>query len=435
MIPTMFLICSALGAVLSLSLNETLLSPLEFPLSLTTTTFVTETVTVIVTPSSTVLPSTAQPSSTSPPSSTSWISPSNISDISSAFNVTKFSDNQKNLQVVDEGEVPAEANARLFMEGTQYAQSFLEVLEEDDSSGSSVLQVLYPEGSINPANSPRGGAQFYASPLDITNATNVTFTYSILFPEDFDFVKGGKLPGLYGGRTGCSGGDAAVTCFSTRLMWRAGGQGELYLYSPKDKQTKDLCDDNHSVCDAAYGLSIGRGSFKFAPGKWTRLSQTVTLNTPGEQDGSFTLDVDGEQVIDRKDVFYRDNLGYGPESTGKKSRDGKSRGTQVKTPNPAHHQIGTGPLGLGGLLRREDPTLDELFIQDGDEAFGTQESTSNDGPVGFKGIFFRYQSCFTVSCAWINGFDSTFFGGHESEWASPRDQYVWFKNFSMSCNA
>jgi len=30
------------------------------------------------------------------------------------------------------------------------------------------------------------------------------------------------------------------------------------------------------------------------------------LNTPGKQNGGFTLDVNGRRVIDRTDVFYRD---------------------------------------------------------------------------------------------------------------------------------
>lgn len=40
----------------------------------------------------------------------------------------------------------------------------------------------------------------------------------MFFPADFDFVKGGKLPGMYGGHKGCSGGQDSEDCFSTRLM-------------------------------------------------------------------------------------------------------------------------------------------------------------------------------------------------------------------------
>lgn len=96
------------------------------------------------------------------------------------------------------------------------------------------MQVLYPKGSINPNPAHTGGVGFYATPVDFTKANNVSLSYSIFFPADFDFVKAGKLPGLTGGHGGCSGGKNADDCFSTRLMWRAGGLGELYLYGELD---------------------------------------------------------------------------------------------------------------------------------------------------------------------------------------------------------
>jgi hypothetical protein len=100
-------------------------------------------------------------------------------------------------------------------------------------NASTVFQVLYPQNSINPGTKPFGGAQFYASPLNIADAQAMQFTYSVFFPSDFDWVKAGKLPGLFGGRPSCSGGDAATDCFSTRLMWRQDGMGELYLVSTR----------------------------------------------------------------------------------------------------------------------------------------------------------------------------------------------------------
>jgi hypothetical protein len=47
-----------------------------------------------------------------------------------------------------------------------------------------------------------------------------------MFEEDFEFVLGGKLPGIFGGvgdlSYRCSGGrkDDRCKCFSLRLMWR-----------------------------------------------------------------------------------------------------------------------------------------------------------------------------------------------------------------------
>ena len=77
------------------------------------------------------------------------------------------------------------------------------------------LKVTYPRGSYSPSHYPRGGADFYSTPslmewegerkkrdVDkgmLRGANNVTLEYSVYFPSDFDFVKGGKLPGLYGG--------------------------------------------------------------------------------------------------------------------------------------------------------------------------------------------------------------------------------------------
>ncbi len=29
---------------------------------------------------------------------------------------------------------------------------------------------------------------------------------------------------------------------------------------------------------------------------------------------------------------------------------------------------------------------------------------------------------------------STFFGGHDEGWATPKDQFVWFKDFELSIN-
>lgn len=92
-----------------------------------------------------------------------------------------------------------------------------------------VLQVTYPAGSFS---HDTGGAQFYSlwNTSDGSTFNSVLLTYEVAFDADFDWVKGGKLPGLRGGPDvdGCSGGDAALgqNCFSSRLMWRASGAGE-----------------------------------------------------------------------------------------------------------------------------------------------------------------------------------------------------------------
>lgn len=99
------------------------------------------------------------------------------------------------------------------------------------AAGQAVIQTFYPQGSSNPGGETVGGSQFYGlTSLDLKSALSVTLAYSVFFPVSFDWVKGGKLPGLYGGRESCSGGDTAADCWSARFMWREEGMGELYLY-------------------------------------------------------------------------------------------------------------------------------------------------------------------------------------------------------------
>ena len=156
-------------------------------------------------------------------STSSWAAPKFFTDLS-AFNITHFATGRDNLEVV--------AGVTLGVQDTTHVDDSSSCAIPVRTNASVMLQLFYPEGSINPAGWPRGGSEFYAAPLDVSKASSLTFEYKVFFPSDFEWVKGGKLPGLYGGRTGCSGGDAALDCFSTRLMWRAGGAGELYLVKP-----------------------------------------------------------------------------------------------------------------------------------------------------------------------------------------------------------
>lgn len=174
-------------------------------------------ITVHAKPKTEVVTVTTGPSQPKRPinSRASWAPPAHYTNLS-CFNVTKFACGQDNVQL------------------TETSRSSASTSSTDptiQSTGNTALQLFYPKGSINPGNNaaPNGGADFYASPLDLSDSRNVSMEYSVFFPEGFQWVKGGKLPGLYGGRPGCSGGDAAEDCFSTRLMWRAGGVGELYL--------------------------------------------------------------------------------------------------------------------------------------------------------------------------------------------------------------
>ncbi|KAK1218510.1 hypothetical protein PQX77_018836 [Marasmius sp. AFHP31] len=106
-------------------------------------------------------------------------------------------------------------------------------------------------------------------------------SYDIAFDKDFEWVKGGKLPGLRGGpnSAGCSGGNRPTgrDCFSTRLMWRQDGAGEVYAYM---QSPNGLCKQRNITCNSDFGISISRGSFIFAAGQWSHVTLLVQLNNP-----------------------------------------------------------------------------------------------------------------------------------------------------------
>ncbi|MGD1952506.1 MAG: polysaccharide lyase [Leptolyngbyaceae cyanobacterium] len=158
-----------------------------------------------------------------------------------------------------------------------------------------VLRVYYPEGSASPSVSRQndvslGGAQFYAD-LFVPPHDELRLSYYVKFAEGFDFVKGGKLPGLFGG-AGASGGRIpdGADGFSTRLMWRTEGQGEVYAYLPTSE---------------SFGTSIDRGAWQFEPGVWYKLDQEIMLNTPDVADGEIRLWVNDTLVIEQTEILFR----------------------------------------------------------------------------------------------------------------------------------
>ncbi len=132
--------------------------------------------------------------------------------------------------------------------------------------GQSALIANFPAGTVDPSST--SGFSFYTqgaqNSVDVTGAKEVLFSYSVFFKSGFQFQKGGKMPGLYGGTSlamakSCSGGRQhnRDECFSVRLMWRTNGMGELYNYYPTSvTQGSGYCSlPPYSVCDTVYGDS------------------------------------------------------------------------------------------------------------------------------------------------------------------------------------
>jgi hypothetical protein len=162
-------------------------------------------------------------------------------------------------------------------------------------SGRTFARVRYPAGSISPGTvkqlgAPSGGVGFRVK-LGLPPSNTMHLSYYVRFAPNFEFVKGGKLPGM-GGGNGNTGGKIpnGYDGFSSRLMWRDGGHGEVYAYLPSSK---------------TWGTSLGRGSWTFKKGVWHHMEQTLRVNTPGKRDGKVMVWQDGRLVFRTGGLEFR----------------------------------------------------------------------------------------------------------------------------------
>jgi len=197
-------------------------------------------------------------------------------------------------------------NAWGYLAQGSFGQAQLSAVSDASApGGGQVLRVLYGQGSS--ANSCTdcanpGGGQFYTSLAamgqpSLATAPVLYLRYYVKFPAGFDFGRGGKLPGLYGGPIGAESGGHHGAGFSTRYMWRdhhvsgsvsqcsrSAPCAEVYLYSPQSTQ--------------GYGQDLG-GQWQWqADGRWHMIEQRVDRST-----GDITVWYDGSQVLNEPGVL------------------------------------------------------------------------------------------------------------------------------------
>ena len=190
------------------------------------------------------------------------------------------------------------------------------IVNED---GSKVLRVEYPEGLFG-SGDDRTGAQ-WRTILD-QGYEALELEYRIKFEDGFDFVRGGKLPGLAGG-TGNSGGNRpnGTDGFSARMHWRTDGSSgspldsdetdraniAQYLYHPDQTTNNGVNGDDLDYDDGPSG-----NWEEFESDRWYHLRHRIIMNTPGTNGGQGLRDgviqawLDGVQVLDVDDIRFRD---------------------------------------------------------------------------------------------------------------------------------
>lgn len=159
------------------------------------------------------------------------------------------------------------------------------VAAPDAYSGKS-LRIEYPADKYG---SNESGAQWKGV---FASSDSVYLEYKVKFEAGFDFVKGGKLPGVCGGD--CNSGSIipdGTDGWSARFMWRADGRLSLYLYH------MDQPDD--------YGHYIDVDAPTFTPGTWYTIRQFVKLNSPGNADGVIKVWVNDQLGLTRSNLRFR----------------------------------------------------------------------------------------------------------------------------------
>jgi hypothetical protein len=184
--------------------------------------------------------------------------------------------------------------------------------------GENVLQVMYPEGKVgNDGAGAKWNLKFDRS------YEEYTVEYKVRTPKDFDFVRGGKLPGLYGG-SGPAGGASTAEAdgFSARIMWRELGVICQYVYyvdkyatnnrwgadfiwtTREDKNmpiTNEMWKDMNVHFDDRVYLTRDT---------WHTLKTYIKMNTPGKEDGKVICWFNGVEVVNLN-LRFRKDMSFG----------------------------------------------------------------------------------------------------------------------------
>jgi hypothetical protein len=163
--------------------------------------------------------------------------------------------------------------------------------------GGRSLRVRYPAGSVGP---DQGGA-IWVMPLGGSYDELYT-SYMVKFGPGFDFVLGGKLPGLAGGAQNTGGRKpTGQDGWSARGMWFNNGRMIQYVYHPDQPG------------DFGEGMAWMRNGkpLQVVPGRWYHVEHRVVMNTPGQRDGVVQAWLDGVLVLDRRGMRFRDVGSFG----------------------------------------------------------------------------------------------------------------------------
>lgn len=168
------------------------------------------------------------------------------------------------------------------------------------------------------AHGAGSGAKVSALPLGKFPAETIEFGYDVYFPDSFEWVKGGKLPGVCLGTTPnecATGGKWKRDEGSVRFMWRSKDNKSAYIigyvYLPVEGDYKKSFDrqgaEYKRVTDPGNrtGHDLWHGQLPIRKG-WNSLRMKIVMNTPKKANGTIEVTVNGKTKR-VSDVLFRDN--------------------------------------------------------------------------------------------------------------------------------
>ncbi|PLW12181.1 hypothetical protein PCANC_17222 [Puccinia coronata f. sp. avenae] len=217
-------------------------------------------------------------------------------------------------------------------------------------------------------SSPVVDSTFETASLDITLAKNVTFSYSVFVPDQFDFRIPVKLPGIYGGTKSFEGKQSTGDddTFQAYVMIQEDGIVEFHIQNPRlphpgissytGSERKNDCAQENS---ATFFVS---GSGRLVRGAWTTIRQDVWLDRADDSVGGFNLWIDERFVAGQSNFSTRQILAV--------EKDNLIQSTQMFPDRKTALFVGQGSGRVPYPPREEDEI----------NARGSVDETHNDRP-------------------------------------------------------
>lgn len=181
-------------------------------------------------------------------------------------------------------------------------------------SGREYMDVTLKKGCYG-TDSNKGCGLYGRAPVIGSNTKTVTMEYTMRFGDNFDWVRGGKLPGMCAGDcpTGCDKNISPKDGFSARIMWtdnecqgspkgcKKGKSGGMHIYAYYSNMR------GNKGCGDEYTFRKGGKAMVVHPNKDYTIRLVVKLNSAKKADGSMKAYVNGQMVTKQTGMMLASN--------------------------------------------------------------------------------------------------------------------------------